>query len=137
MYIKNSFFKFKTPIFWVAILLFVIFMIPQNTYSQLWKEIGPSYNQGAGCTVSQNTQMVDLMGCTVTVMYQVITCGSPPNQIFQYQIDQFSYNSGENCANFHLFLHPLPGNVLDTDKYANAIQQLKPPYFSKEIFKEF
>ncbi|HRP03238.1 MAG TPA: hypothetical protein PLE30_11380 [Candidatus Kapabacteria bacterium] len=123
MYITNRFFKFKTPLFWVAILLLVIFMIPQNNYSQLWRPIGPCYDQ-EGCTISQNSQMVDLMGCTVTVMYQVITCGTPPNQTFQYQIDQFSYSSGGNCANLHLYLHPLPGNALDPDKYADAIQQL-------------
>jgi len=62
---------------------------------------------------------------------------SKRKHLFQYQINQFSYNSGENCVNLYLYLHLISGNVLDTDKYANAIQQLKPPYFSKEIFKEF
>lgn len=118
---KSHIVKFNISNIYLTILIafFIAIFLPNKVASQLWEPIGPCYEQD-GCTVSQHSKVVEIMGCSVTVIYQVIACG----QKYQYQIDKFIYSSGGNCAALHLYLHPLPGNVLNPDRYADVKKQL-------------
>lgn len=88
-------------------------------YSSQWKDLGPCYST-KDCTDNLETKQMTYMGCTITIYYHRLVCGSS----YYYQIDDITYFGDAGCVNLHLYLHPQGQAIPDAGRFFKMMRDV-------------